>query len=97
MPSGIIDSYKRVESVYIFRIFLFMEDQAMSSSTLEEAVKEIKAIREKVERIEEIVEERLLGIEKPMKDEAEAIKGYLEAKKRGDIQLTPLENLGKKA
>lgn len=68
----------------------------MSSSVLEEVLKEIKALREKVERVEEIVEGRLLGLEEPLGDEVKAIKSYLEAKKRGDIKLIPLEDVSEK-
>jgi len=67
------------------------------SSELEEVVKEIRALREKVERVEEIVEERLIGLEEPTEDEAKAIDSYLEAKKKGDLQLTPLEDVSEKA
>jgi len=67
------------------------------SSELEEVVREIRALREKVERVEEIVEERLIGLEEPMGDEDEAIKSYLEAKKRGNLQLIPLEDVSEKA
>ncbi|MBL7118685.1 hypothetical protein ISS96_01545 [Candidatus Bathyarchaeota archaeon] len=69
----------------------------MPSSELEEVVKEIRALREKVERVEEIVEERLIGLEEPMEDEVKAIESYLEAKKRGDLQLIPLEDVSEKA
>jgi len=67
------------------------------SSELEEVVKEIRALREKVERVEEIVEERLIGLEEPMEDEVKAIESRLEAKKRGDLQLIPLEDVSEKA
>ncbi len=60
-------------------------------------MKEIRALREKVERVEEIVEERLIGLEEPMEDETRAIESYLEAKKRRDLQLTPLEDVSEKA
>lgn len=67
------------------------------SSAQEEVLKEIKALREKIERVEEIVEERLIGLEEPLGDEAKAIEGYLKAKKRRDIKLIPLEDVGGKA
>ena len=69
----------------------------MPSIELEEVVTEIRALREKVERVEEIVEERLIGVEAPTEDEKKAVKSYLEAKKKGDIQLVPLEDVYKKA
>jgi len=36
------------------------------------ALKEVKLVREKVERLEELVEERLVGLEEPLNDEVEA-------------------------
>jgi len=65
----------------------------MSSSVLDEVLREVRAIREKIERVEEIVEERLIGVEEPSKDEEKAIKDYLKAKAKGDIQLVPLEDV----
>jgi len=52
-------------------------------------------IREKVEKVEEIVEERLIGIEEPSGDETRVIRGYLKAKDRGKIRLVPLEDFEK--
>jgi len=70
---------------------------AVPSSELEEVVREVRALREKVERMEEILEDRLIGLEEPMDDEAKAIKSYLKTKKKGDLQLTPLEDVSEKA
>ena len=67
----------------------------MSSSVLDEVLREVKAIREKVEKVEEIVEERLIGVEEPSEDETKAIRGYLQAKDKGKIQLVPLEDVEK--
>lgn len=67
----------------------------MSSSVLDEVLQEVKAIREKVEKVEEIVEERLIGIEEPSPDEDRAIRGYLKTKERDSIQLVPLEDIEK--
>jgi len=67
----------------------------MSSSVLDEVLQEVKAIREKVEKVEEIVEERLIGIEEPSPDEIRAIRGYMKAKGKGSIQLVPLEDIEK--
>jgi hypothetical protein len=36
---------------------------------LDEVLREVKAIREKTERVEEIIEERLIGVEEPSADE----------------------------
>ncbi|MEM2939936.1 MAG: hypothetical protein QW304_00050 [Thermoproteota archaeon] len=65
----------------------------MSESTLEEVLKEVRLIRSKVERLEDLVEERLIGSDEPLKDEAEAIREYLEAKEKGDVEYIPLEEI----
>lgn len=67
----------------------------MSSSVLDEVLRQVKAIREKVEKVEEIVEERLVGVEEPSIDEAKAVGDYLKAKDKGKIQLVPLEDIEK--
>jgi len=63
----------------------------MSSSDLKEVLKEVKLVRKKVERLEELVEERLVGSEPPSEDEVEAIKEYIIAKKNKTIELVPLK------
>ncbi|MEM2087531.1 MAG: hypothetical protein QXF52_02510 [Thermoproteota archaeon] len=68
-------------------------ENLMSEGTLEEVLKEVKLIRSKVERLEDLVEERLIGSDEPLKDEAEAIREYLEAKEKGDVEYIPLEEI----
>jgi len=68
----------------------------MSSSVLKNVLEEVKIVREKLERLEELVEERLVGLEEPSKDEIEAIEEYTEAKEKGSLKLTPIEDLGKR-
>jgi hypothetical protein len=46
----------------------------MSNSDLKEVLKEVKLVRKKIERLEKLVEERLVGCEAPQEDEVEAIK-----------------------
>ncbi len=65
----------------------------MPTSDLEEVLKEVKLVREKVERLEELVEERLIGLDEPLEDEIEAIKKYKKAKKKGSMKLIPLEEV----
>jgi hypothetical protein len=65
----------------------------MSESTLEEVLKEVRLIRSKIERLEDLVEERLIGFDEPLKDEAEAMKEYLEAKEKGNVEYIPLEEV----
>ena len=65
---------------------------------MEEAVlKEIRSIRELLEHIEAILEERLIGIEEPLPDEVEAIEEYESEKKKGKQKLVKLEDALKKA
>jgi len=67
----------------------------MSGSALKEVLKEVRLVREKVERLEELVEERLIGLEEPSEDEVKAIKEYLTAKKRGSVELIPIVDVKK--
>ncbi len=67
----------------------------MSSSILKEVLEEIKTVREKLERLEELVEERLVGLEEPLRDEVKAIEEYNEAKEKGSLNLLPIEDLEK--
>ena len=69
-----------------------------ASDSMEEAVlKEIRSIRELLEHIEAILEERLIGIEEPLPDEVEAIEEYESEKKKGKQKLVKLEDALKKA
>jgi len=67
----------------------------MSGGALKEVLKEVRLVREKVERLEELVEERLIGLEDPLEDEVEAIKEYVKAKEKGSVELIPVEDVGK--
>jgi len=67
----------------------------MSSSAIKQVLEEVRLLREKVERLEELVEERLVGLEEPLEDEVEAIKEYMKAKKKGNIELIPVEDIQK--
>lgn len=56
-------------------------------------IRELKAI---LERIEALLEERLIGIDEPLPDEVEAIEKYEADKKRGKVELVSLDDvLGK--
>lgn len=67
----------------------------MSNSDLKEVLKEVKLVRKKIERLEKLVEERLVGCEAPQEDEVEAIKEYKAAKKNKTLDLVPLKNAAK--
>ena len=67
----------------------------MSNSDLKEVLKEVKLVRKKIERLEKLVEERLVGCEASREDEVEAIKEYEAAKKNKTLDLVPLKNAAK--
>lgn len=46
---------------------------------------------ERMERIEELIENRLIGVDEPLPDEIEAIKEYVKAKESKGLQLVSLE------
>ncbi|MCJ7609718.1 hypothetical protein MUP00_08645 [Candidatus Bathyarchaeota archaeon] len=71
------------------------ESAALASSVLDDVLREVKAIREKIEKVEEIVEERLIGVEEPSVDEKKAIGDYLKIKEKAEVQLVPLEDVEK--
>ena len=68
---------------------------SVSSGGLKEVLREVRLVREKVERLEELVEERLVGLEEPLEDEVKAIEQYVKAKKKGSVELIPLEGVEK--
>jgi len=55
-------------------------------------LEEIRAISEVLERIEALLEERLIGIEEPLPDEVEVIKEYEADKKSDRVKLVKLED-----
>jgi len=67
----------------------------MSGGALKEVLKEVRLVREKVERLEELVEERLIGLEEPLEDEVKAVREYTRAKEKGSVELIPLEGVEK--
>ena len=85
----------RLEKVKFVGIDLYV-GMFMSSGVLEEVLKEVRLVREKVERLEEIVEERLIGVEEPLGDEVKAINAYMKAKEKRRVEFVPLENFEKK-
>ncbi len=65
----------------------------MADSTLEEVLREVRIIRNKVERLEDLVEERLIGLDEPLEDEIKTMREYLEAKEKGEVEFIPLEEI----
>jgi hypothetical protein len=62
--------------------------------TSEVELKEIKSLlqklNKKVDGLNDLVEERLIGYEEPTKEDVKAIKEYESAKKTGKLTLVPL-------
>ena len=67
--------------------------ERMSNSTLEEVLREARLIRSNVERLEDLAEERLIGSDELLEDEAKVMREYLEAKANGDVEYIPLEKI----
>ena len=57
---------------------------------LKALLKEVKDIRSSVEKLENIIEQRLLGKEEPLEDEKQAIKEYIKNKSKNQLELMPL-------
>jgi len=55
--------------------------------------RELRELRTILERIEALLEERLIGIEEPLPDEAEAIREYEDEKTKGKVELVDLEDV----
>ena len=63
-------------------------------ATVEKAIlEEIRSLREMLERIEALLEERLIGVEEPLLDEVKAIEEYEEEKVSGRVELVRLEDV----
>ena len=67
--------------------------------TSEAELKEIRSLllklNKKVDGLNELVKDRLIGCEDPTKEDAEAIQKYETAKKKGKLTLVPLRDLAK--
>ena len=65
----------------------------MSAVTEKMILKEIRVLREVLERIEALLEERLIGVEEPFPDEARVIEEYEAEKERDRVELVKLEDV----
>jgi hypothetical protein len=67
--------------------------------TSEAELKEIRSLlvelNKKVQGLNELVEERLIGYEKPTEEDVEAVEEYEAAKKNKKLSLEPLSELTK--
>ncbi len=57
---------------------------------MSEIEKELNEIRVMLEKIEGIIDSRLIGIEEPEEDEIEAIKEFEKRKKAGELELNEI-------
>ena len=71
----------------------------MRDMTSEAELKEIRSLlvqlNKKVQGLNELVEERLIGFEEPAKEDVEAIEEYEAAKRNKKLRLEPLSELTK--
>jgi len=67
----------------------------MAEETLLEILKEIRELKKRIESLENLVQERLIGVDLPLQDEIEAIKDYEKAKKEGTAEYISLEDIQK--
>jgi len=65
----------------------------VSTAVEKTLLEEVRVIREVLERIESLLEERLIGVERPLPDEARIIEEYEAEKKRGRVELVKLEDV----
>ena len=63
------------------------------SRVLAEILEQLRRLNDSVGRLEDLIEERLIGVEEPLPDEIEAIKRYEKAKRKKEISLVRLEDL----
>ena len=55
--------------------------------------KELRELRTILERIEALLEERLIGVEEPLPDEVEAIREYEDEKEKRKVELVNLNDV----
>ena len=67
----------------------------MSDIDLADVLKEVRVVRRKLERLENLVEERLVGSELPSEDEVKAVAEYEVAKKNKTVELVPLRDVAR--
>ena len=60
-------------------------------SRVADFLKELKDMKTSVEKVENIVEKRLIGVEAPSKDEIRAIREHEKLKKKGKAEYLPLK------
>ena len=88
------DSWFRVGVGELIRVVGVLWRGLWVSVVVEERLlEEVRAVRETLERIEALLEERLIGIVDAEPDEEEAIREYEAEKREGRVELVSLESL----
>jgi hypothetical protein len=85
-PERFIEGLKRQAAVVLSGEYLTLVPT-------NQILKEIRVLRTEVERLEGLIEERLLPMSKPLPDEVDAIKGYVRDKRTGRLEFGRLEEL----
>lgn len=65
----------------------------MTVSANREILAELKKLRERMDRIEQMLEERRFEAVEPFPDEVEALQEYEEEKSKGTLKLVKLEEV----
>lgn len=65
----------------------------MTKTGTELLMKEIKNLRHEIEAVFMVIENRLIGLETPTKDEKQAIAEFENQKKTGRLKLVPLSRV----
>lgn len=60
---------------------------------MEAILEELRIIKERLDRIEALLEDRLIGVVEPLPDEVEAIEDYERRKREGRLSLVRLEEV----
>ena len=62
-------------------------------SKVADLLRELRDMKTSVEKVENIVEKRLIGVEAPSKDEIRAIREHEKLKKQGKAEYVPLKSI----
>ena len=69
--------------------------EIVSEEILSKVLTELRELKERIEKLENLIHKRLFSIELPLQDETEAIKEYEKAKKEGYVEFISLEKIQK--
>ena len=85
-PERFVEGLKRQGAV-------LLAGECLTLVPANQILKEIRVLRKEVERLEGLIEERLLPMSKPLPDEVDAIKRYVRDKRTGRLEFERLEKL----